>query len=124
MTMLTLGVAAQAHPRPLTANSLWPRTTIATAAVQNLVGGDAAMAVSRRPEIMADAAHVILSRDAAEMTDQCFVDEDVLRAAGVSDFSAYRYGNATEADLRVWAPPERTPPRLSSASASMRPVDP
>ena len=101
MTMLTLGLAAQAHPRPLAANCLWPRTTIATAAIQNLIGGDAAMAVSRRPEIMADAAHAILSRDAAEATGQCFVDEDVLRAAGVSDFSPYRYANASEGDLQA-----------------------
>jgi len=101
MTMLTLGVAAQAHLRPLAANCLWPRTIIATAAIQNLLGGDAAMAVSRRPEIMADAAHVILTRRSADATGQCFVDEDVLRSAGVTDFSAYRYGNASESDLRT-----------------------
>ncbi|HEX9034499.1 MAG TPA: NAD(P)-dependent oxidoreductase [Streptosporangiaceae bacterium] len=101
MTMLTLGVAAQVHPRPLAANCLWPRTTIATAAIQNLIGGDAAMAVSRKPEIMADAAHAILARPAAEATGQCFVDEDVLRNAGIGDFSAYRYENAAEADLQL-----------------------
>jgi citronellol/citronellal dehydrogenase len=101
MTMLTLGLAAQDHPRPLAANCLWPRTIIATAAIQNLLGGDAAMAVSRRPEIMADAAHVILTRDAADATGQCFIDEDVLRSAGVTDFSAYRYGEAGESDLQV-----------------------
>jgi citronellol/citronellal dehydrogenase len=101
MTMLTLGVAAQPHPRPLAANCLWPRTIIATAAIQNLVGGDAAMAVSRKPEIMADAAHAILTRDPAEATGQCFIDEDVLRAGGVNDFSPYRYGNASEEDLQL-----------------------
>ncbi len=100
MTMLTLGLAAQDHPRPLAANCLWPRTTIATAAVQNIVGGDAAMAVSRRPEIMADAAHAILARKSAEFTGKCFIDEDVLRADGLTDFAAYRYGDAAEAGLK------------------------
>ena len=100
MTMLTLGLSGQDHPRPVAANCLWPRTTIATAAVQNIVGGDAAMAVSRRPEIMADAAHVILSRKAEDCTGNAFIDDDVLRADGVTDFAAYRYGDAAEADLK------------------------
>ena len=101
MSMLTLGLAAQFHPRPLAANCLWPRTMIATAAVQNLVGGDAAMAVSRKPEIMADAAHQILSGDATEATGQCFIDEDVLRSAGITDLAAYRYGDAEESQLKT-----------------------
>ncbi|MET7392033.1 NAD(P)-dependent oxidoreductase [Dactylosporangium sp. NPDC005572] len=101
MTMLTVGLAGQRHPRPVAANCLWPRTTIATAAVQNIVGGDAAMAVSRRPEIMADAAHALLVRPAAEVTGQCLIDEDVLRAVGVTDFASYRYGAAREADLKI-----------------------
>ncbi|GAA1000003.1 NAD(P)-dependent oxidoreductase [Acrocarpospora macrocephala] len=101
MTMLTLGLAGQHHPRPLAANCLWPRTTIATAAVRNIVGGDAAMAVSRRPEIMADAAHAILSRKATDRTGQCLIDDDVLRGEGVIDFSVYRYGDAAETDLKI-----------------------
>jgi citronellol/citronellal dehydrogenase len=101
MTMLTLGLAAQSHPRPLAANCLWPRTMIATAAVQNIIGGDAAMAVSRKPEIVADAAHAILSLAAAQVTGKCFVDEDVLRSGGVTDFSLYRYGEAEEERLKT-----------------------
>ncbi|GAA4546521.1 NAD(P)-dependent oxidoreductase [Pseudonocardia xishanensis] len=102
MTILTVGLAHQEHPVPLSANCLWPRTTIATAAVQNIVGGDAAMAVSRKPEIMADAAHAILSRKAGEVTGQTLLDEDVLRDAGVSDLSAYRYGSAgSDDDLKI-----------------------
>lgn len=101
MTLLTLGLAAQTHPRPVAANCLWPRTTIATAAVQNILGGSATMAASRRPEIMADAAHVILSRDATEATGKCFIDDDVLRSAGVTDFSAYRYGKAEGSQLKI-----------------------
>ncbi|HVV21885.1 MAG TPA: NAD(P)-dependent oxidoreductase [Pseudonocardiaceae bacterium] len=100
MTMLTLGVAEHYRDRGVAANCLWPRTTIATAAIQNIVGGEAAMAVSRRPEIMADAAHEVLTRPAAEYTGQTLIDEDVLRAAGVSDFARYRYEGATEEQLQ------------------------
>ena len=99
MTMLTLGLAAQSHPVPLSANCLWPATTVATAAVQNLLGGEQAMAISRRPEIMADAAHVILAAPPGSATGQVYIDEDVLRGAGMTDFSQYRYGDAAESDL-------------------------
>jgi citronellol/citronellal dehydrogenase len=100
-TILTLGLAAQSHARPLAANCLWPRTLIATAAVQNLIGGDAAMAVSRKPQIMADAAHAILCRDAAEVTGKCLIDDDVLRTMGVTDFSVYQHGEMDEAQLKI-----------------------
>jgi citronellol/citronellal dehydrogenase len=80
-------------------NSLWPRTIIATAAVQNLLGGDAAMAKSRKPEIMADAAYAILTRPSRECTGNFFIDDDVLGQEGVTDLSSYRYGDAAEADL-------------------------
>ncbi|WP_375504238.1 SDR family oxidoreductase [uncultured Jatrophihabitans sp.] len=99
MTMLTLGLAGQQHPRAISANCLWPRTMIATAAVQNLVGGDAAMEISRRPEIMADAAQTVLVEAAGVRTGECLIDENVLRGAGMTDFATYRYGNAAEADL-------------------------
>ena len=100
MTMLTLGVAEQYRDRGVAANCLWPRTTIATAAIQNIVGGAAAMAVSRRPEIMADAAYEVLVRPARECTGHTFVDEEVLAEAGVTDLSRYRYEGATEAQLQ------------------------
>jgi citronellol/citronellal dehydrogenase len=100
MTMLTLGVAEELRERGVAANCLWPRTIIATAAVQNLLGGEAAMARSRRPEIVADAAHAILTRPARECTGNCFIDEDVLRESGVDEFDRYRYGDAAEDDLQ------------------------
>lgn len=100
MTMLTLGVAEQYRGRGVAANCLWPRTTIATAAIQNIVGGDAAMAVSRRPEIMADAAYQVLIQPANDYTGQTLIDDEVLSAAGVTDFDAYRYPGASEADLQ------------------------
>jgi citronellol/citronellal dehydrogenase len=99
MTMLTLGVAEQYREAGVAANCLWPRTTIATAAIQNIVGGDAAMAVSRRPEIMADAAYEVLTKPAREYTGQCLIDDEVLRASGVTDFARYRYEGVAEDDL-------------------------
>src|SRR5690606_16311226 len=70
-------------------NSLWPLTVIDTAAVRNLLGGQTMAAMSRSPAIMADAAHAIVTRPAREATGNFFIDELVLREAGVTDFSAY-----------------------------------
>jgi citronellol/citronellal dehydrogenase len=70
-------------------NALWPRSTIATAAVRNLLGGEPMVQRSRHPEIVADAAHAVLCRPARECTGNFFIDEDVLRAEGVTDFSHY-----------------------------------
>jgi citronellol/citronellal dehydrogenase len=96
MTMLTLGLAEELRPHGVAANALWPRTLIATAAVQNLLGGEASMARSRRPEIVADAAHAILCKDPATTTGSCFVDDEVLAAEGVTDFSPYLYSGREE----------------------------
>jgi citronellol/citronellal dehydrogenase len=100
MTLLTLGLAEEGRPHGVAANTLWPRTLIATAAVQNLLGGEASMARSRRPEIVADAAHAILTRPAAACTGRSFIDDDVLAEEGVTDLSAYRYGDS-DGDLQV-----------------------
>ncbi len=101
MTMLTLGVAESRRDEGIAANCLWPRTLIATAAVQNIVGGDAAMAGSRRPEIMADAAYEILIRPARECTGNTFVDDEVLAEAGITDLSGYRFGPGNDDDLQL-----------------------
>jgi citronellol/citronellal dehydrogenase len=101
MTMLTLGVAESRRGEGIAANCLWPRTLIATAAVQNIVGGTEAMAVSRKPEIMADAAYEILVRPARECTGNTFIDDEVLAAAGITDLSSYRYGSGTDDDLQL-----------------------
>lgn len=89
MTMVTLGLAAEFADDGIAANTLWPRTTIATAAVQNLLGGDRVMAASRTPEIYADAAYAVLTKPAREYTGQSLIVEDVLEAEGVTDFSGY-----------------------------------
>jgi citronellol/citronellal dehydrogenase len=98
MTMLTLGVAEDEREHGVGANCLWPRTLIATAAVQNLLGGDRAMAMSRTPEIVADAARVILGRDPREATGNAYIDDEVLAAAGVTDLERYR---AADGDLAL-----------------------
>jgi citronellol/citronellal dehydrogenase len=90
MSMITLGVAEDEREHGVGANCLWPRTLIATAAVQNLLGGDKAMAMSRTPEIVADAARVILERDPREATGNAYIDDEVLAEAGVTDLERYR----------------------------------
>jgi citronellol/citronellal dehydrogenase len=74
-------------PKGIAVNALWPRTVIATAAVQNLLGGDASMARARSPEIVSDAAHAIFVRPSREFTGNFALDEDVLRAAGITDWA-------------------------------------
>lgn len=89
MSMIALGLAAELKKYNIASNALWPHTTIATAAVQNLLGGDALIRMSRTPEIVADAAYAILSKDAATCTGNTFIDEDVLKAEGINDLSKY-----------------------------------
>jgi citronellol/citronellal dehydrogenase len=94
MSMCTLGMAEEFRDDGIAFNALWPRTLVATAAVQNLLGGDAAMKGSRKPEIMSDAAHAILTRPSRETTGNFFLAEDVLAEEGVTDFTAYSYGGS------------------------------
>lgn len=92
MSMCTLGMSAEFAADGIAVNSLWPLTAIDTAAVRNLLGGETVAAMSRSPAIMADAAHHILTRRARETTGTFFIDELVLREAGVDDFSTYAPG--------------------------------
>jgi citronellol/citronellal dehydrogenase len=89
MTMIAIGLAAELKKYNIAANTLWPRTTIATAAVQNLLGGDALMNMSRTVDIMADAAYYILSKPATSCTGNSFIDEQVLAAEGITDLEKY-----------------------------------
>ena len=89
MSMIALGLAAELKKDRIAANTLWPKTTIATAAVQNLLGGEALMKMSRSPEIIADAAYYILKKSSATCTGNFFIDEDILSSEGITDFSKY-----------------------------------
>ena len=90
MSLCVLGLAGELRSRGIAVNALWPRTTIATAAVQNLLGGDALMQASRTPEIMADAAHAVFLKDAKAFTGRFLIDYTFLSEEGVTEFSKYR----------------------------------
>jgi citronellol/citronellal dehydrogenase len=90
MSLVTLGLAEELKDAGIAANSLWPRTTIGTAAIENLLGGESSLARTRSPEIMSDAAHAILVRSSRDCTGNFFIDEDVLRSEGVTDLDRYR----------------------------------
>lgn len=89
MTMMAMGWAEEFKKIPIASNALWPRTTIDTAAVRNLLGGQALANMSRKPSIMADAAYYILSKKPENCSANCFIDEAVLTQNGISDFSTY-----------------------------------
>ena len=99
MSLLTLGAAAELHDAGVAANGLWPRSVIATAAVQNLLGGDYVMQRSRTPEIVADAAYAILTQPARECTGNLFIDDEVLATLAdppVTDLERYRAAEGDE----------------------------
>ena len=102
MTMITLGLAADEADAGIGANCLWPRTIIATAAVQNLLGGDEAMRRARTPEIVADAAHAVLVRDPRSCTGNAFIDDEVLAEAGITDLDRYAAAEDTDLSLDIF----------------------
>jgi len=89
MSLCVLGMSAELAAAGIAVNALWPRTAIATAAVQNLLGGEDAFAHCRKPEIMADAAHAILVRSSGACTGRFFIDDEVLAEEGVTDVDRY-----------------------------------
>ncbi len=89
MSLCVLGMAEEFKEAGVAVNALWPRTTVATAAVVNLLGGEEVAARSRKPDIVADAAHAVLTRPSRECTGNFFLDEEVLREEGVTDFEPY-----------------------------------
>jgi len=103
MSLMTIGWAEEYKKEGIAANALWPMTTIATSAVQNLLGGDALMQHSRKPDILADAAHYILSRNSKDCTGNLFLDEDVLKEAGITDLAHYAVNpaNPLQPDLFI-----------------------
>jgi citronellol/citronellal dehydrogenase len=101
MSMLAIGWAEEFKGVPIASNALWPRTTIATAAVKNLLGGEWLINRSRTTDIIADAAYYILQKPAAECTGNTFIDEQVLAAEGITDLSGYSVvpGGPLQTDL-------------------------
>jgi citronellol/citronellal dehydrogenase len=97
MSLCVLGLAEELRGDGIAVNALWPRTAIQTAAVQNLLGGESSMARARKPEIVADAAHVVLCKNSRELSGQFLLDEQVLRGAGITDLSGY--ADVSDAEL-------------------------
>lgn len=102
MTLCALGMAEELRSHGIASNTLWPRTLIATAAVQNLLGGDEAMARARKPEVYADAAYAMLTRPAGSYTGNSALCEDVLLESGVTDLSVYDCVPGGDLGVDLW----------------------
>jgi len=105
MSMVMLGMAEEFRADGIACNALWPRTTVATAAVEFALGGEEMMRSSRRPEIMADAAYAIFNRSSRDFTGQFTIDDSVLAEEGVTDFSGYRYDPSQELTVDIFVDP-------------------
>jgi len=110
MSMCVLGMAGELKFSGIAVNALWPRTTIATAAVRNLLGGDAMIRASRTPEIMGDAAHMIFTKPAREFTGKFCIDDTLLVENGVSDLDKYRVDPSVDLQPDFFVPADSRPP--------------
>jgi citronellol/citronellal dehydrogenase len=111
MSLVVLGLAGELRDKGIAVNALWPRTSIATAAIQNLLGGDKAMRMSRTPEIMADAAYAIFHKPARSFTGKFLIDDSFLAGEGVTDFGKYRAVPGEPLAGTFFVPNEPAPPR-------------
>ena len=102
MTLCALGIAEELREDGIASNTLWPRTLVATAAVQNLLGGDEAMGRARKPDIYSDAAYVILNKPSKDYTGNTLLCEDVLLESGISDLSVYDCIPGSELGVDFW----------------------
>jgi citronellol/citronellal dehydrogenase len=110
MSLVVLGLAGELRPKGVAVNALWPRTIIATAAVQNLLGGEAMMQRARKPEIVADAAYGIFAKPAREFTGRFLIDDNFLAENGMTDFDRYRVDLTQQLAPDFFVPDEITPP--------------
>jgi citronellol/citronellal dehydrogenase len=115
MSLCVLGLAGELRGRGIAVNALWPRTTIATSAIKNLLGGDQIMRASRTPEILADAAYAIFSKPAKSFTGRFLIDDVFLSGEGVTDFEAYRVDPSVPLAPDFFVPDD-TPPLRSPSS--------
>jgi len=110
MSLCVLGLSGELKAAGVAVNALWPRTTIATAAVGNLLGGDAMMRASRTPEILADAAYMIFTKPSREFTGKFCIDDKLLYAGGVRDFEPYRVDASVPLMSDFFVPDDDVPP--------------
>ncbi len=104
MSLVVLGLAGELRAKGIAVNALWPRTTIATAAVKNLLGGDMLMRRSRTPEILADAAYAVFNKPAKNFTGHFLIDDTFLAGEGVTDFDHYRVDPAQSLQQDFFVP--------------------
>jgi citronellol/citronellal dehydrogenase len=114
MSLCVLGLAGELRERGIAVNALWPRTTIATSAVKNLLGGDRIVQASRTPEILSDAAHAIFLKPARGFTGQFLIDDTFLSHEGVTDFEKYRVDPSVPLMPDFFVPDDSRPPSRSS----------
>jgi len=112
MSICVLGLAGELRPRGIAVNALWPRTTIATSAVRNLLGGEEIVQASRTPEILADAAYAVFRKPSTSFSGHFLIDDVFLHGEGVTDFEKYRV-DPTKPLMPDFFVPDDTPP-LSS----------
>ncbi len=110
MSLVVLGLAGEFRSKGVAVNALWPRTTIATAAVKNLLGGDALMRASRTPDILADAAYLIFCKPAREFTGRFLIDDTFLAENGVSEFDQYRVDPTQDLAVDYFVPEDSLAP--------------
>src|SRR5262249_39328991 len=111
MSLVVLGLAGELRAQGIAVNALWPRTTIATAAIKNLLGGDEVMRRSRRPDILADAAYAIFAKPAKSFTGKFLIDDTFLAAEGMTDFDRYRVDPGMPLAPDFFVPDDSLPPR-------------
>ena len=112
MSLCVLGLAEELKSDGIAVNALWPRTLISTAAIANVVGGSALMRATRKPEIVADAAHAIVTTPSRDLTGQFLIDDTLLALRGVTDFDRYRVDPAVDLALDFFVPTDSPPPQL------------
>ena len=110
MSLVVLGLAGELRGKGIAVNALWPRTLIATAAVQNLLGGAAMAARGRKPDIMADAAYVIFNKPSRQFTGRFIIDDSFLGENGVTDFERYRVDPTQTLAPDFFVPDDSVPP--------------
>jgi citronellol/citronellal dehydrogenase len=110
MSLVVLGLSAELRRRGIAVNALWPRTTIATAAIKNLLGGDRLMRASRKPEVIADAAYMIFAKPAKEFTGRFLIDDSFLFENGVRSFDHYRVDPTVALAPDFFVPEASIPP--------------
>jgi citronellol/citronellal dehydrogenase len=110
MSLVVLGLAGELREQGIAVNALWPRTVIATAAVQNLLGGDAMIQKARKPDIIADAAYAIFSTPSRELTGRFLIDDSFLAERGVTDFERYRVDPSQQLAQDFFVPDDIAPP--------------